>query len=264
MPDANGGHTAVIITGGGSGIGFASAHCLLTDWPAVKVIVADLRPGGFDSLVAEFGNQRVLFLAIDVTSISSTADVVRQSVEWAGSVSGLVNCAGNSTNHSSLEMTPEQWREVLDCHLDGHFYMNQAVARHLVATGNKGAIVNFSSVAHLLGWPRRLPYSVSKAGIDALTRTLAVEWAEFGIRVNAIAPGYVNTPLVVNAVSNGYLDPSIVAMHALERFAEPHEIAAGVKFLLSSDASFITGEVLTIDGGFSAKKIPWNKDIKEK
>jgi hypothetical protein len=136
MPDVNGGHTAIIITGGGSGIGFASAHRLLTDWPTVKVVVADLRPGGFDSLIAEFGNQRLLFLELDVTSASSTADVVRQSVEWAGKVTGLVNCAGNSTNHSSLEMTPEQWREVLDCHLDGHFYMNQAVARHLVATGD--------------------------------------------------------------------------------------------------------------------------------
>jgi NAD(P)-dependent dehydrogenase (short-subunit alcohol dehydrogenase family) len=264
MPDVNGGHTAIIITGGGSGIGFASAHRLLTDWPTVKVVVADLRPGGFDSLIAEFGNQRLLFLELDVTSASSTADVVRQSVEWAGKVTGLVNCAGNSTNHSSLEMTPEQWREVLDCHLDGHFYMNQAVARHLVATGGKGAIVNFSSIAHIFGWPRRLPYAVSKAGIDALTRTLAVEWAEFGIRVNAIAPGYVNTPLVVNATNKGYIDPSIIGLHAMERFAEPDEIASGVKFLLSNDASFITGEVLTIDGGFSAKKIPWNKDIKEK
>jgi len=167
--------------------------------------------------------------------------------------------AGNSTNHASLDLTPEQWREVIDCHLDGHFYMNQAFARYLVSNGSGGAIVNFSSVAHIFAWPRRLPYSVAKAGIDALTRTLAVEWAEFGIRVNAIAPGYVNTAMVINAQNAGYLDPSLVDMHAMKRFSEPDEIAAGVQFLLSSDASFITGEILTIDGGFSVKKIPWHK-----
>lgn len=259
MSAANGGHTCVIITGGGSGIGVATARRLLEDWPEVKIVSADLRIGEIEKVQEEFGKDRVLFVEANVASSSSATELVAATVAWAGGVSGLVNCAGNSTNVSSLEMTPEQWREVMDVHMDGHFYMNQAVAREMVKSGKGGAIVNFSSVAHLFGWPRRLPYAVSKAGIDALTRTLAVEWAEFGIRVNAIAPGYINTPLVVNATANGYLDPTIVGMHAMGRFGEPNEIATGVKFLLSDDASFITGDVLSIDGGFSAKKIPWKK-----
>jgi NAD(P)-dependent dehydrogenase (short-subunit alcohol dehydrogenase family) len=86
-----------------------------------------------------------------------------------------------------------------------------------------------------------------------------VEWAEYGIRVNAVAPGYIMTPLVANILNKGYLDPSIVDMHALGRFGEPSEIASAVKFLLSEEASYITGETLLIDGGFSAKKIPWKK-----
>jgi len=257
VADRNGGHCAVIITGGGSGIGYATALRLLTDWPEVKVIVADLSPGRFDEIQSAFGKDRTLFIETNVATATDAADLVASGAAWAGGLSGLVNCAGNSSNHSSLEMTPEQWREILDCHLDGHFYMNQAVVRHLVASGTPGSIVNFSSLAHNFGWPRRLPYSVAKAGIDALTRTLAVEWAEFGIRINAIAPGYINTPMVATLTANGHIDPTIVSMHAMNRFGEPNEIAAGVKFLLSDEASFITGEILTIDGGFTAKRIPW-------
>ncbi len=259
MNDISGSQSLVIITGGGSGIGLATARRILTDWPNVRVVSADLRKGEIEKVQDEFGTQRVLFCEANVSSSGSTAQLVEATVSWAGVITGLVNCAGNSTNVSSLEMTPGQWREVMDVHMDGHFYMNQAVGREMVKSGKGGAIVNFSSIAHNFGWPRRLPYAVSKAGIDALTRTLAVEWAEYGIRVNAIAPGYINTPLVVDATAKGYLDPTIVGMHAMGRFGEPNEIATGVKFLLSDDASFITGEVLTIDGGFSAKKIPWIK-----
>lgn len=257
MSDPNGGHSAVIIAGAGSGIGLATTRRLLTDWPDVRIIGADLQGGELKGVQAQFGKDRLIFCEADISSTSGATEVVETAVALSGNLSGLVVCAGNSTNHSSLDMTPEEWREVLDCHLDGHFYMNQAFARYLVSKGHGGAIVNFSSVAHHFAWPRRLPYAVAKAGINALTRTLAVEWAEYGIRVNAIAPGYVNTPLVANAQAAGFLDPSLVEMHAIKRFADPDEIASGVKFLLSDDASFITGEILMIDGGFSVKKIPW-------
>ncbi|MEI6812355.1 MAG: SDR family oxidoreductase [Actinomycetes bacterium] len=259
MPDLNGGHSSIIIAGAASGIGLATTRRLLKEWPDVKIIAADIQSGALAEVEKEFGKERLLILKSDITSAEGAAKVVETAATWANPLSGLVVTAGNSTNHASLELTPEQWKEVRDCHLDGHFYMNQAFARHLVANKIDGAIVNFSSVAHIFGWPRRLPYAVAKAGIDALTRTLAVEWAEFNIRVNAIAPGYVNTSMVINAQQAGYLDPSIIDMHAMKRFSEPDEIAAGVQFLLSNEASFITGEILTIDGGFTAKKIPWNK-----
>lgn len=260
MKEKNIGQQTVIITGGGSGIGLASGRRILADWAEAKVVVADIKFGEAAKMQEEFGKNRVLYCEGNVASPVDAATIVEQAVVWGGTVSGLVNCAGNSTNHSSLELTPEQWREILDCHLDGHFYMTQAVGRYLVGAGRGGAVVNFSSVAHEGGWPRRLAYSVAKAGIDALTRTLAVEWAEYGIRINAIAPGYIKTPLVTNATAKGNIDPSIVGLHAMMRFGEPEEIAAGVKFLLSDEASYITGVVLNIDGGFTVKKIPWKKD----
>jgi NAD(P)-dependent dehydrogenase (short-subunit alcohol dehydrogenase family) len=262
MSERNGGHSSIIIAGAGSGIGLATTRRLLNDWADIKIVAADLRIGELKGVQAEFGLDRLIFCEADISSASGAAEVVEAAISLSGELSGLVVCAGNSTNHSSLEMTPEEWREVLDCHLDGHFYMNQAFARNLVSQGRGGAIVNFSSVAHHFAWPRRLPYAVAKAGINALTRTLAVEWAEYGIRVNAIAPGYVNTPLIATANAAGFLDPSLVDMHAMKRFGDPDEIASGVKFLLSNDASFITGEILMIDGGFSVKKIPWNNNIK--
>lgn len=259
MPLTGSGHKAIIVAGGASGIGFATVKRLLAEWPETKIIAVDIHRGSLDELQSEFGLNRLLILDFDITSATGAEQVITEGERWAQSLTGLVVTAGNSTNHASVDLTPAQWREVLDCHLDGHFYMNQAFARHAISRGTAGAIVNFSSVAHIFAWPRRLPYSVAKAGIDALTRTLAVEWAEFGIRVNAIAPGYVNTAMVINAQNAGYLDPSLVDMHAMKRFSEPAEIATGVQFLLSNDASFITGEILTIDGGFSVKKIPWRK-----
>ena len=251
-------HSCVIITGGGSGIGLATAERLLTDWPQVKVVSADLKEGGFGELAERFPG-RALFIEAIITTAPGAAEVVEKTLAWAGDISGLVCSAGINSNVGSLETTSEQWREVLDVHLDGHFFMNQAVARYLIKGGKPGAFVNFSSLAHNFGWPRRLPYSVAKAGIDALTRTLAVEWAEYDIRINAIAPGYINTPMVAHATKLGFIDPSIQGMHAMNRFGEPDEIARGVKFLLSQDASYITGEILTIDGGFTPMRIPWKK-----
>jgi 3-oxoacyl-[acyl-carrier protein] reductase len=144
-------------------------------------------------------------------------------------------------------MTPEQWKEVRDCHLDGHFYMNQAFARHLVANKTGGAIVNFSSVAHIFGWPRRLPYAVAKAGIDALTRTLAVEWAEFNIQVNAIAPGFIETEMTKS------LDEKVVEEWRngipLKRGGQPLDVAKATVFLASDMSSYITGQTLHVCGG---------------
>lgn len=149
---------------------------------------------------------------------------------------------------------------MISCHLDGTFFCNQSAGRFWINNKLPGAIVNFSSVSHIFGWPRRVGYAASKAGIDSITRTLAVEWAEFGIRVNAVVPGYIITPLLEAGIRSGGVDPTIRTMHAMERFGEADEIAAGVKFLLSNDASYITGEMLTIDGGFTPRRIPWNRD----
>jgi len=156
---------------------------------------------------------------------------------------------------TTVDLDQADWHSVLGVHLDGTLWAAQAAARSMIAHGRGGAIVNFCSVAMDFGWPRRLPYSVAKAGVAALTRTLAVEWAKDRIRVNAVSPGYVDTPMIHDAASVGLLDVDVKARdHALGRLAQPDEIAEVVEFLLSDRSSFVTGEVVRVDGGFSAMK----------
>lgn len=241
-----------VVTGGASGIGRAIVDLLLGD-PTTIVGVIDVSEAGLDQLGADHREQ-VCAVRCDVTDRSALHAAIAD-VATRGELVGLVNAAGIHAQAPSLDLEPEQVRAVLSVHIEASLYAAQAAARAMIAHGNGGAIVNFSSVAADFAWPRRLPYAIAKAGMGALTRTLAVEWAEFAIRVNSVAPGYVSTPMIRDAISEGVFDPEErLGMHALGRFAEPVEIARAVRFLLSSDASFVTGETLRVDGGFTVKR----------
>lgn len=243
----------VIVTGASSGIGQEVVRELAAQDETMLFGALDLSGPGLDELVSAYPD-RVQPVLVDV----GDPDAVQRAVAAQaarGRLSGLVNTAGNYSSTPSIDLTTEQVESILRVHLFGSLYAAQAAARAMIAHGGGGSIVNFSSVATDFGWPGRLPYAMAKAGIGALTRTLAVEWAEHGIRVNAIAPGYVDTPMIVDAVRRGVIDADEkMRMHALARFAQPVEIARAVMFLLSTDASFITGETLRVDGGFTIKR----------
>jgi len=253
-------HKTIVVTGGTSGLGFGSAQRLLRDWNDLHVALLDMKEGRLGELISEFGTDRIKFWKTDVSDYQAVQNSFENLLNWRGEFSGLIAAAGFSANKASIETTPEEWRAMVGCHLDGTFFCNQAAGRFWIKNKLRGSIVNFSSISHIFGWPRRTAYAAAKAGIDSITRTLAVEWAEFGIRVNAVVPGYINTPLLEEALNSGRVDPSVRTMHAMERFGEAPEIAAGVKFLISDEASYITGEMLTIDGGFTPKRISWNRD----
>ena len=248
---------AAIVTGSAGGIGAAVSEALLAEDPLCRVAAVDLHPGHAAPLIEEHGADRVLEVVCDVADPDSVRRAAEQIEERCSPVRYLVNCAGIQRAAPSAEFDPEVWQKVIGVNLSGTFYWCQAAGR-LMISGGGGAIVNFSSVAEFFGWPLRAPYAASKAGVSSLTRTLAAEWAHLGIRVNAVAPGYIDTAFSREAVESGRMSkPEADALHAQQRFADTSEVTAAVCFLLSPRAGFITGETLKVDGGLTAKKLDW-------
>lgn len=246
-----------IVTGSAGGIGSAVATTLLEDNPQIRCAAVDLKPGHASPLIEEYGPHRVLEVLCDVSRPEDISRAMREVVAWDTPVVGLVNCAGIQLAGSTVDFSPEDWQKVLDTNLSGTFYWCQAAGRHMM-DNQGGAIVNLSSVSEFFGWPLRAPYAAAKAAVSALTRTLATEWAHLGIRVNAVAPGFIDTPLAREAIESGRLSkPDADALHAQLRFGSTAELAGAITFLLSPRASFITGETLKVDGGLTAKKLDW-------
>lgn len=169
-------------------------------------------------------------------------------------IHGLVNGAGTVDNSPSEDVELETIHRIFAVHLDGTVLWSQAVARSMMA-GRGGSIVNIGSIVTPFGRPRRLAYAAAKSAIHSVTRTLAVEWASHGIRVNAVAPGYIRTPLLAESIRLGFADEDAAAgQHAMKRLGEPREVADAIAYLLSEQSSFVTGAVLRVDGGFSILK----------
>ena len=238
-----------LVTGATGGIGWAVTQDLLAHgW---SVAVADVPDAPTTERVGD--DPDLLAVTLDVTSWDSVEAGVGAAVDRFGRLDLLVNNAGIGRLHALEDMPPEEWRLVLDVDLDGAFRCLQVVGRHMLLAGG-GAIVNIASIYAELGGHKRAAYTAAKAGLLGLTRTAAVEWAGRGIRVNAVGPGYVRVPTLERMTAAGEVDlEPIVARIPLGRLAEPEDIARAVRFLGSEEASYITGQVLYVDGGLLAE-----------
>jgi NAD(P)-dependent dehydrogenase (short-subunit alcohol dehydrogenase family) len=164
----------------------------------------------------------------------------------------LVNNAGIPLKKAALDLTSTDWDAVMQVNLAGTFFMSQQMGRHLVAAKRPGSIVNIASTHGLVGLQGRSSYGIAKAGVLHMTRMLAYEWAEHGIRVNAVAPGRVDTPSREASLADPNFREAMLARVPLNRFAAPDEVAHAVRYLASPEAAYVTGQTLVLDGGLTS------------
>lgn len=239
--------TAVVVTGGGSGIGRACCEALAAVGRPVAVWDRD---GDAAVAVAESLDVASVGVGIDVTEVAALAPAVQLSRDAVGAIGGLVHSAGVVDVSPVDTLSVDAWSRVVDVNLRAEAFVVQALLGSLRETAPGSAIVGIASIEAIVGNAAIPAYCASKAGLLGLTRALAVGLAAEGIRVNAVCPGYVDTPMLGTAMSAAPgLREMFESQVPMGRLAQPSEIAAAVRFLLSGDASYITGAELVVDGG---------------
>jgi 2-deoxy-D-gluconate 3-dehydrogenase len=245
-----------LVTGAGSGIGHAAASALAA--AGARVAVTELpermeRAEATAAALKESGGEASA-IALDVRNLQSIAACVEAAARVGdGKLDILVNNAGLNVRQPAFEVTEEAWDLVLDTNLKGLFFTAQAAGRVMRDQQPAGgSIVNIASIMGLVGYNDRAAYCSSKAGVVNLSRVLAIEWAAHDIRVNAICPTFVETPLTRVMFENEEIKTDILARTPAGRLATPEEVAAAIVFLVTPAARMITGSALTIDGGWTA------------
>jgi len=239
-----------IVTGGGTGIGLAISRAL--GRLGARLVVASRdeahREAGLRALAAD--GTDAFAVPVDVRQPDEVDRMVDAVVSRHGRVDILVNNAAGNFICRAEDLTPNGWNAVINIVLNGSFYCSRAVGRHLIGRGSGGSIVSILATYAWTGSPGTIHSASAKAGVMAMTQTLAVEWARHGIRVNAVAPGPIESPGAARQLwSSAAAVEEITKGVPLGRWGKPEEIADAVSFLVSPHAAYITGEVLTVDGG---------------
>ena len=254
---------SAIVTGAARGIGLAVARRFLEE--GARVVVADVDEDGGSAAVETLGELgAVRYVHCDVGDRLSVRNLVAATVDAFGSVDVLVNNAGIVHAADFLELTEDDFDRVLRVNLKGAFLVGQAAAKRMVRQveeGNApGAIVNMSSINAVVAIANQVPYSVSKGGLNQLTRVMALALAPHGIRVNGIGPGSIMTDMLASVANDAAAHRRVLSRTPLGRIGEPSEIASIAAFLASDDASYMTGQILYADGG----RLPLNYTVEPK
>lgn len=244
----------VFVTGAASGIGLSMADAFAANGVCLALfdINADALTAAKQTLHEAHADVEIITITGSIADELAVEEAVAQTKKRFGSVDVLLNNAGIAMNKPTLDLSPSDWRRAIDVNLNGVFYCAQAAARRMVGQGS-GVILNTASMYGLAAAPERAAYCASKAAVVMLTKVLAVELAKSNVRVNAIAPGYVQTALVDQLVRDGRMDlDALTTRTPSGRLAQPEEIAAIALFLASGTASFINGQAIVADGGWTA------------
>lgn len=237
-----------LIAGAGRGIGRAIA--LAYAEAGANLILGSRTLSEVEALAREARNYSVKAEAfiLNIASVTQSWTVVGQALSLMDRIDILVNNAGTVVRKPAVEVTETDWDLVLNTNLKGVFFLTQEIGKHMIARGG-GRIINISTVASLVGSPTRAAYAASKAGINSLTRVLAVEWGPSGVTVNAIAPSFVRTPLTESLFADATTLAPLLQRTPLGRFPEVEDIAAAALYLASDAGRNVTGQVIVVDGG---------------
>jgi NAD(P)-dependent dehydrogenase (short-subunit alcohol dehydrogenase family) len=239
-----------LITGSTKGIGFGIARAFVRE--GARVVIHSRNGAECAAVAKTLGSS-----AVPIVADLSKGDEVRRLGAAAldameGRVDVLVNNAGQPRVAPSTELAEPDYRYTMDLNLTAYFLLAQAIGKRMVERGH-GSIINVGSINGTVAFPQRLAYCVSKAGVNMLTKVLAIEWAAHGVRVNCLAPGYVETPFIQGLASQGILDTRKLAGRTpMGRLGTPDEMGDAAVFLAGDESSFVTGSVLTADGGWQA------------
>ncbi len=242
-----------LVTGASYGIGAAIAEALARD--GYDLAVTELRVDALADTLAKIKSHgtRGVALPLDTRSQDSVEACVHGALKAFGALDLLVNNAGVLLRKPVVDITRDDWNGVMDVNLTGTFFMSQQMGRHLIATQRKGGVISIASTHGIVGVAGVSAYGISKAGISQMTRMLAIEWAEHGIRVNAIAPGTTETPTRKKSLG---ADParrqSMIERIPFKRFCTEADVAGMASYLASPAAEYITGQTLLVDGGLTA------------
>ena len=246
------GKRTAFVTGASYGIGAATALALARN--GFDVAVAATRVENLSNVVAqlEATGARVVPVALDLRANSSIEQTMAAVTGAFGNLDVLVNNASVPLRKAATEVTPEEWDAVMQPNLTGTFFMCQQMGRHLIGSGRPGCIINMASTHGIVALAERLVYGVSKAAVMHMTKMLAIEWAQHGIRVNSIAPGTVDTPSRAAFLSDPKTREMMLDRVPLHRLGTADEVAAAVCYLASPEAAYITGHTLVMDGGLTS------------
>jgi len=237
---------AAIVTGASSGIGKAIAEKFVSE--GASVVFSDVN----ESDVSRFGN-KAIFVKCDVSKSEEVDNLVKACLEKFGKVDIMVNNAGIGSLGDTLTMEDDVWHKTIEINLSGVFYGIRSAGRAMKEKGIKGSIINMTSILGSVGFNGALAYCASKGGINQLTRSGALDLAPSGIRINAIAPGFIKTNMTKGVQEDQNLSKLVNGMTPLGYMGEPEDIANAALYLASEDSKYVTGSILYVDGGWTAR-----------
>lgn len=253
LPSLELGGKVAIITGSTKGIGYGMA-CGLAQAGA-DVVITSRHQDECNSIADEISEAykvQTLAIAVDVTKGEQIQNLVQKTMENFGHIDILVNNAGTAMSAKAEDLTELQWNSILELNQKAVFFVAQAVAKQMIVQ-KSGKIINVASMLGLVGSKFVLPYCVSKGGVIQMTKVLALEWAKYNIQVNTLCPGYIITPMNEEYVNDEIIYKQIISSTPMKRFGEIEDMKGPAVFLASQSSNFMTGQTLTVDGGWTAQ-----------